>query len=190
MIKIRKWVSLGKILETEQWLNAMSMQGWLLNRIEDTNFYFSKAKPEKRYFFVMSSEKGKSNGAWLYHEFLRQGGIPVAHTGTYFLSPDLVLWISEKQYRENQDLFNYYFAYKNYRLIRRLVSNFVMSSAFLGLGILISVLDIFMLPSILYIIVASFLIGCVNLIMFVEVYKQLKLAGYEKPWNRPRRPGY
>lgn len=190
MQKIRKLVSLGKVLETEQWLNAMSSQGWLLKHVEDTNFHFSEAEPEKRYFFVMSCEKGKNNGAWVYYEFLQNGGIPVAHTGTYFLSPEFILWISEKQYSENQELYDYYFVCRNYHLCRRLISNIVASSSFLLLGMLISVLDIYILPSILYIIVGSFLIGCANLIMLMEVYKQLKSAGYEKPWKRPRRPGY
>lgn len=187
---IKKRISLGKIGETEKWLDEMSQAGWQLTRIDGNRFHFSECTPHLRHHFLLSPEKGANSSSWVYYEFLQNGGTQIPHSGTRFMSPDLVLWISDADYQKAFALYRYYFAHRNYRLWHRLLTNLAAAGSMFLLGVLIAIVDICLLPSIFYILLGSFCVGCLNLGMLLEFRSYLRSTTFPDPWKRPRRPGY
>ena len=189
-ISIRKPVSLGKIPDTEQWLNHMAAQGFVLTKIEGRTFCFEPNHEEPVSYFMLSPETGANNSAWIYYEFLENGGIRIPHSGTSFLSPDLVLKIPNQKYQENEQLYRYYFMHRNYRMIHRLVSNIILSMMFFFLCIIVFCMDSHYMFSLLCICFGSLFVGLDNAMMLFHFTKSCRMQGLPAMWNRPRRPGY
>lgn len=189
-ISIRKCVSLGGIPDAEQWLNTLATQGYMLSKIEGRTFYFESTEADLVYFFMLSPEKGANTSAWVFYEFLENGGIRIPHFGDSHLSPNLVLKIPVLKYKENEQLFRYYFLQRNYRLLHRLVSNILLSMALFLLCVGVIFIDYKYMVSLLYICFGSLFIGLHNTIMLFRFLKSCKTQGLPAMWNRPRRPGY
>lgn len=188
-ISIRKRVSLGRIIDTEQWLNNMAKQGLMLSKIEGRTFYFKPTDAEQVFFFMLSPEKGANSSDWIYYEFLENGGIRIPHHGTSHMSPNLVLKISSQEYQKNEELFHYYYLHRNYRLFHRLVSNILLSMFFFLLNIAVICVDYYLL-SLLYICIGSLLVGIHNSISLFCFLTACRSQGIPATWKRPRRPGY
>lgn len=187
---VKRRILLGKIGTTENWLNNMANNGKILTRVEGNCFYFSVREPEKLHFFMLSPEVGANNSSWIYYEFLENGGIKVPHSGSNFMSPNLILKISDNRYQENSLLYRYYFQHRNYRMLHRFALNISMSAVMLVGSSLLILADKNYFFSLLYILLGSFGIGCLNIVMLLEFCQYIKSAGFLIPWKRPRRPGY
>ena len=188
--KIKRRVSIGNIPDTEQWLNKLAEQGFVLSKIQGNTFWFEPTETESVSYFMLSPEKGANNSAWIYYEFLENGGIKVPHYGTSHLSPNLVLKVTKQTYQENEELFRYYFMHRNYRLYHRLISNILLSTLFFLLCVIVICLDYSYLISLLCICIGSLLVGLHNIIAAFQFLRSCRLQGVPAMWKRPRRPDY
>lgn len=189
-IGIKKRVTLGRIPDAEQWLHEMALQGLMLSEIKGRTFYFQAAEAEPVFYFMLSPERGGSNPAWVYYEFLENGGIRIPHHGSSHLSPNLVLKIPNHIFYENKKLYRYYFAHRNYRLYHRFVTNILLSLIFFFLGTITIHLDRIYLISLFGWLLGSFLVGLYNAISLHHFLKFCRTQGIPAMWKRPRRPGY
>lgn len=186
---VKKCVTLGRILQTEQWLNAMAKRGFVLQKIEGTKFHFI-SKEEAVTFFMLSPERGSNSSSWVYYEFLNTGGIRIPHFGTSHLSPNLVLKIPNEKYHKNNELYDYFYEHRNYRLIHRLVSNALLSVMLFLLCVAVLFIESSFFSSLFYISIGSLLVGIHNSIELFRLIKACKLQGMPVTWKRPKRPGY
>lgn len=187
---MKRSIPLGKIGAAEKWLNCMAENGHVLSKVEGRNFWFTSEEPKKLHFFVLSPEKGANSSSWIYYEFLEKGGTKIPHLGSSFMSPNLILMISDDKYQENPSLYSYYFRHRNHRLLHRFVTNIAASAVMFAMSILLIGASITFLFPLLYIAMGSFIIGCVNTVMLIEFCRYIRSANLPLAWKRPRRPGY
>lgn len=189
-ICIKKNTTLGRIPDTEQWLNRMSEQGFTLLKIEGRTFHFIQEEAEPASYFMLSPEKGANSSAWIYYEFLEKGGRRIPHHGISHLSPNLVLKIPNHTFQKNPDLYRYYFQHRNYRLFRRLVSNIVLSIIITFSSVVFICIDFPDLISLFFLCPVGLAIGIPNVISLCRLLASCKQQGIPATWKRPRRPGY
>lgn len=188
-ICVKKRVTLGQIPNMEQWLNEKANQGLVLDRIDGTRFYF-RPKEEAVSYFMLSPEKGANSSSWIYYEFIKNGGIRIPHRGTSHLSPNLILKIPSDMYYQKKALYDYYFAYRNYRLFRRLVTNTLLSMIFFLLSVAVLFVDSSFFLSLFYLCVGSLVVGIHNSVEVLRLKKSCRTQGMPVVWQRPKRPGY
>ena len=187
-MKVKRTVFLTHIPETEQWLSNMAAQGQVLSKIEGNLFTFTPSAPGKLCYFLISPEKGGQNGGWVYYEALENGACKVAST-----PPLLALQVSHGIREREADLWAYYYAHRNYFLLRRLVRNLIFSSI---MGLFMAFACIMKMAVEQYDILLFCLGICCLLPTGFYIYSLLhflrscKDVGQHVSWKRPRRPGY
>lgn len=187
---MKRSIPLGKIGAAENCLIAWQKTVMCCQRLKEEIFGLHLKNPKKLHFFVLSPEKGANSSSWIYYEFLEKGGTKIPHFGSSFMSPNLILMISDDKYQENPSLYSYYFRHRNHRLLHRFVTNIAASAVMFAMSILLIWANNTFLFPLLYIAMGSFIIGCVNTVMLIEFCRYIRSANLSLAWKRPRRPGY
>jgi len=186
---IKKSVPLGKIVEAEKWLNRMAQKGNILSKVEGRNYFFKSGEPQDLHYFMLSPAVEANNGSWVFYEFLEKGGTRIPYSGISFLSPNLILAISDEKYRQDPQMYSYYFRHRDHRLLRRLAVIIANSLFMLACSILLICADSSLLFPLLFIAIGAFMIGSLNAAMLVQLCVSMRSAGLPIAWRKPKRPG-
>ena len=187
-MKIKRTVILAGIPKTEHWLSELALQGYVLEEIKENTFVFSESEPQKLHYILIDPEKSAQNGSWIYYEAQQNGAVEINHTSTLH-----ALRISAKTYEQNDLLWEYYYAHRNYFLLHRLVGCLVFS-VIIGLlalfccfiGISMGAFDfVFACLGVCCVIPCAFY--TYSLRHFLMTCKE---NGRKVHWKRPIRPGY
>ena len=130
MISVRRRSLLAQTIRTENWLRDMSQKGFFLRQLSGTNYRFEQGEPGDVRYFLMSPEIGSNSDSWVFYEFERKMGKQIPYEGMSFTGPSLVLAVDGKAVDCQAPLAAYYYQYRNYRLLKRLLRNAVGSAAF------------------------------------------------------------
>lgn len=187
---IRRVVTLSQIPETEMWLHHMAMKGLVLDHMCGGRFYFKKDGGQCLYYFLLSSDIGVNNEAWVYYEFLQTGGKRIPVQGSSFLIPRLALVADTKSCENNFHLYKYYYSYRNYRMLHRFIRNILVCM----FGVLMCTF-LYMCESVNLGFFLQYGGACLLLCVFhafsLAYYRHsCKKQGLPCHWKKPPRPGY
>lgn len=184
-ISVRRRSTLAQTIRTENWLHDMAQKGFFLRQLSGTNYWFEQGEPGDVRYFLMSPEIGSNSDSWVFYEFERKMGKRIPYEGMSFTGPSLVLAVDGKAVDCQAPLAAYYYQYRNYRLLKRLLRNAVGSAAFFLLGL---ASDPFGTPAFLpYLLGSAF--ACVHfLLSFFRFRKDCISSGTPRPMQKPSRP--
>ena len=187
---IKKHFPLFCICKTEVWLQSMSLSGYHLVEVNSHRYEFNCMAPKKLHYFLFSTQHQQNDGSWVFYEFCQKGGNQIKHKGITIWGSDCFLYVTNEDWQNNKELYEYYYTYRNYSLLHRFVRNLFISSLFLFALVFLVVID----PS-----AASLYLGgiCVVLLFFIWYalsiwlfVRSCKKAEATVAWKRPKRPGY
>ena len=179
-------------IELEEQLAVASQAGNVLNSVHNGTFYFGKSKKDEQYhFFLLTPEKGNNSESWIYYDMQKLGAEPVTVSGTTFFSPSYILRLNTELLREKSALIEYFYQYRNYRILRRMKRNTVSSAFFVfALTLLCFFSQGWELAFNLFFLACS----CAFLLHFVLSLMHFSKSCKKKygivPFKKPRRPGY
>lgn len=133
----------------------------------------------------MSPEIGSNSDSWVFYEFERKMGKQIPYEGMSFTGPSLVLAVDGKAVDCQAPLAAYYYQYRNYRLLKRLLRNAVGSAAFFLLGL---ASDPFGTPAFLPYLLGSAVLCVHFLLSFFRFRKDCVSSGTPRPMQKPSRP--
>lgn len=135
MISVRRRSTLAQTIRTENWLRDMSQKGFFLRQVSGTNYRFEQGEPRDVRYFLMSPEIGSNSDSWVFYEFERKMGKRIPCEGKSFVGPSHVLAVDGEAADCQAPLAAYYYQYRNYRLLKRLLRNAVGSAVIFLLGL-------------------------------------------------------
>lgn len=135
MISVRRRSTLAQTIRTENWLHDMAQKGFFLRQLSGANYWFEQGEPGDVRYFLISPEIGSNSDSWVFYEFERKMGKRIPYEGMSFTGPSLVLAVDGKAVDCQAPLAAYYYQYRNYRLLKRLLRNAVGSAAFFLLAL-------------------------------------------------------
>ena len=135
MISVRRRSTLAQTLRTENWLHDMAQKGFFLRQLSGTNYRFEQGEPGNVRYFLMSPEIGSNSDSWVFYEFERKTGKRIPYEGKSFTGSSLVLAVDGKAVDCQAPLAAFYYRYRNYRLLKRLLRNAVGSAVIFLLGL-------------------------------------------------------
>lgn len=185
MISVRRRSTLAQTIRTENWLRDMSQKGFFLRQVSGTNYRFEQGEPRDVRYFLMSPEIGSNSDSWVFYEFERKMGKRIPCEGKSFVGPSHVLAVDGVAADCQAPLAAYYYQYRNYRLLKRLLRNAVGSAVIFLLGL---ACDPFGTPAFLpYLLGSAF--ACVHfLLSFFRFRKDCISSGTPRPMQKPSRP--
>ena len=185
MISVRRRSTLAQTLRTENWLHDMAQKGFFLRQLSGTNYWFEQGEPGDVRYFLMSPEIGSNSDSWVFYEFERKMGKRIPYEGMSFTGPSLVLAVDGKAVDCQAPLAAFYYQYRNYRLLKRLLRNAVGSAAFFLLGL---ASDPFGTPAFLPYLLGSAVLCVHFLLSFFRFRKDCISSGIPRPMQKPSRP--
>lgn len=175
---------LCEVLNSERWLADMAASGWLLQSIDATNCFFNEITPIKCRFFLLDPEPGNNSEAWLFFDIEKLGGKKIPCRGPFFFSPRLALFIQASNDPKENELVDYYYKYRNWRLARRFLGNTValLICTLISASVVIWETERFF----------PFLIVCTLLLsmLVISLSRFLRTCGGMHALIKPGRPGY
>ena len=184
-ISVRRRSTLAQTIRTENWLHDMAQKGFFLRQLSGNNYWFEQGEPGDVRYFLMSPEIGSNSDSWVFYEFERKMGKRIPYEGTSFTGPSLVLAVDGKAVDCQAPLAAYYYQYRNYRLLKRLLRNAVGSAAFFLLGL---ASDPFGTPAFLPYLLGSAILCVHFLLSFFRFRKDCISSGTPRPMQKPSRP--
>ena len=181
MISVRRRSTLAQTIRTENWLHDMAQKGFFLRQLSGTNYRFEQGEPGDVRYFLMSPEIGSNSDSWVFYEFERKMGKQIPYEGMSFTGPSLVLAVDGKAVDCQAPLAAYYYQYRNYRLLKRLLRN----AAFFLLGL---ASDPFGTPAFLPYLLGSAVLCVHFLLSFFRFRKDCVSSGTPRPMQKPSRP--
>lgn len=185
MISVRRRSTPAQTIRTENWLHDMAQKGFFLRQLSGTNYWFEQGEPGDVRYFLMSPEIGSNSDSWVFYEFERKMGKQIPYEGMSFTGPSLVLAVDGKAVDCQAPLAAYYYQYRNYRLLKRLLRNAVGSAAFFLLGL---ASDPFGTPAFLPYLLGSAILCVHFLLSFFRFRKDCISSGTPRPMQKTSRP--
>ncbi len=186
----KRFVPLGRIAETEKWLDQMAQEGNTLCIITGRGFHFQKGTPQYLHHFLLDPERGNNSSGWVFYEFLQNGATQLKHTWPSFFCPGLVLYIQDDLYRKDKERYDYYYRYRDYRLYRRLVANIAVAATLCAAILVLSCIDPGRFVALSPYGLGSFIVGVHHAVSLMRFLRDCKRLGRAASWKKPRRPGY
>lgn len=180
---------LAQSIDVELWLSDMAAKGYMLSKIDRRKWIFRKGESVECRFFLMNPDIGTNSDGWVFYEFERCFGRKIPCVGPYIFSPSRALVSFPPLIDQHSVLIDYYYKYRNYRLIRRFLRSALLSFGVCFVGVILVLFGSFynniaLLP---YIIVSLFL-GAYNVLSFFRFRNSCNRQGWSKPLQRPKRP--
>ena len=180
MISVRRRSTLAQTIRTENWLRDMSQKGFFLRQVSGTNYRFEQGEPRDVRYFLMSPEIGSNSDSWVFYEFERKMGKRIPCEGKSFVGPSHVLAVDGEAADCQAPLAAYYYQYRNYRLLKRLLRNAVGSA--------VLACDPFGTPAFLPYLLGSAILCVHFLLSFFRFRKDCISSGTLRPMQKPSRP--
>lgn len=172
------------VIETEKWLSDMAAGGQMLRCIEAGKYFFEECSPIKCRFFLLNPEHGNNSESWIFYDLEKLCGKQIPCKGPFFFSPQLALQIPDCKEAVDNEMIEYYYQYRNWRLARRLLVDTILWSA----SVILSGLIVALQPggAILLLIGSILLLGAAS----TTLGRFLNSAGGRSVLKKPHRPGY
>lgn len=184
---IRHRSVLAQTIHTEAWLRSQAQNGHILCKLSGSKYFFKSGPSQDILYFTMSPEPGTNSEFWAYLEFRQKMGASIPQQGLAFAAPANVLSVNAEAAQNQEELVDYYFRYRNYRLLRRFRRN-----ALLGGGLFLAALCCSLSGSVFSMLWALALFGMTafSLWSYFCFHRACLRCGHTEPQKKPRRPGY